>query len=254
MPRSAQCAWATLRASAEFVYTILPTIVANLMRRSQPRIVEAFGQLKTVREWSEDSRYFVDRRCLYNRLRLGWSMEDAITTPKCETRYEAFGEIRSAGEWAKDPRCLVSPRLLFTRLGQGHAREEAMTRPRATDPPLVEAFGECKRLFEWSRDPRCKIARGAVEGRISLGWTMEEALTAPAGAKRSSTRKPPRPPRPKRVFRFFEGSGERKTLVDWVRDPRCAVKSTQALGYRLKAGWPFERALTQVDRFEAKVL
>lgn len=39
--------------------------------------------------------------------------------------------------------------------------------------------------------------------------------------------------------------GETKTVSEWTRDPRCAIKCKQTLRDRLKAGWDDERAITE---------
>lgn len=39
--------------------------------------------------------------------------------------------------------------------------------------------------------------------------------------------------------------GETKLMIDWLNDPRCAVKRYGTLAYRVRVGWPHEKALTK---------
>jgi hypothetical protein len=49
--------------------------------------LEAFGERKTVTEWSEDSRCMVTGHALKRRIVLGWSPENAITYPAIKVPY-----------------------------------------------------------------------------------------------------------------------------------------------------------------------
>ncbi len=127
----------------------------------------------------------------------------------------------------------------------GTPMEEALTRPVHRSPPkLVEAFGKRLPNFEWVKDPACSVNWSTLDSRLKLGWPPEEAISTPVGALPPSRQKPKRPERPKRDPVTYECFGEHKTLSDWVRDPRSAVASRQAVLYRLKAGVPFLDALT----------
>lgn len=44
--------------------------------------------------------------------------------------------------------------------------------------------------------------------------------------------------------KIVEGWGEKKTLQEWVEDPRAICKIPRILRSRLKGGWTLERALT----------
>lgn len=54
----------------------------NILNSSHARMVTAFGETKPMVKWSEDSRCVVSNEVLRGRLRLGWSAERAMTTPK----------------------------------------------------------------------------------------------------------------------------------------------------------------------------
>jgi hypothetical protein len=48
----------------------------------QSRWMTAFGETKLIADWARDPRCVVSRRRLYKRIEDGWSVEEAITTPK----------------------------------------------------------------------------------------------------------------------------------------------------------------------------
>src|SRR5580658_8303573 len=145
------------------------------VRPENQRLVEAFGQSKTIREWVEDSRCSIDWNTLHLRLYQGWDAEEAITSPPYEgPRLEAFGEWKTLKQWAQDSRCIVEYPALASRLHREWNLEDALTKPlrpkakpqptgtwamRAPGPhePGQEAFGESKSLKEWASDARCAV-------------------------------------------------------------------------------------------------
>jgi hypothetical protein len=46
-----------------------------------PHLVTAFGETKSMAEWSRDPRCLVPYQVIKNRLRRGWSPETTLTTP-----------------------------------------------------------------------------------------------------------------------------------------------------------------------------
>jgi len=107
----------------------------------------------------------------------------------------------------------------------------------------LEIEGERKTLHEWSKDPRCEIGYKRLRTRLKSGnyrirgrHRFDPAiLRAPSPRKREE--RPLTKPR-----RFYEYEGDRMTLAEWARDPRCGVARTTLI-HRMKKGWPFERAL-----------
>lgn len=57
------------------------TCKVNCRNKTNNRLVEAYGEIKCLAEWEEDSRCVVSARALKDRLRLGWSPEKAMQTP-----------------------------------------------------------------------------------------------------------------------------------------------------------------------------
>lgn len=56
----------------------------NQRNKRTSRLVQAFGETKTLKDWSEDPRCVVSYRTLFSRYKLDWDMEDAITKPLSE--------------------------------------------------------------------------------------------------------------------------------------------------------------------------
>lgn len=44
--------------------------------------IEAFGESKILKEWSEDERCTVTYNTLFQRIKAGWNPEEALSTPK----------------------------------------------------------------------------------------------------------------------------------------------------------------------------
>ncbi len=146
----------------------------------------AWGETKTVAEWSRDPRCVVRQVTLYSRLRTKikiWSHEAALSTPADERfvseahivqakLYEAFGESKTIEDWAKDPRCTVRQTTLASQISKGVPLEVALGVP----PKLREAFGERKTIAEWAKDPRCEVTYANLRARVHRGTPLELAL------------------------------------------------------------------------------
>jgi hypothetical protein len=61
------------------------TLVQNNNRRANTRVL-AFGETKTLAEWSRDVRCVVTYPCLVQRITRGWELEKAITVPAGQNR------------------------------------------------------------------------------------------------------------------------------------------------------------------------
>lgn len=194
------------------------------------RRVAAFGETKTVAEWAGDPRARVwaeailgrlddgmpaeeaigrpperpeGRKTLGYRLRAGWGLEEALTTPERGkppvlvqgTFLEAFGERKNVRQWSLDERCVVGLGTLAGRLERGWDLERAMTtsplgadyskgvsRPKGPRWSL-EAFGESRLVAEWARDARCAVGLSMLQARLKAGWSAEEAIATPSGGK-----------------------------------------------------------------------
>ena len=99
----------------------------NNFRRN--RNITAFGETKTMKQWSEDIRCQTTYRGLKERLNRGLDAEAAIGIKCFNKRILAFGESKTAKEWSNDPRCVISDHRLLTRIRRGWNHEKAITTP-----------------------------------------------------------------------------------------------------------------------------
>lgn len=95
------------------------------------RLLEFNGETLCASEWAE--RYGLDPSALGARLRLGWSIEAAITTPISERIIELNGERISLTKLAA--RLGLRPSCLSRRLDRGWSLEEAIATP-STRPAI----------------------------------------------------------------------------------------------------------------------
>ena len=214
--------------------------------------VTAWGETKTVLEWSRDPRCKVKTNTLYARLapkkrKKNWKPEDAISTPADpillsklkdanSKTHTAFGLTLTAQEWAKHPLCKVSYSALRERFRLAWTVEDAVSIPATRGVPenkvfrlrgkKLPGFGECKTLKEWAQDERCEITRESLREKLRAGIPLEKAL------KRHSAS-------PSKTYRAF---GFELTVSEWAKHPRCEV-THRTLLIRLKEGWPIEQAL-----------
>lgn len=217
------------------------TTPADTIHRAGPkddRIWLAFGEGKTLAQWTKDPRCAVCRGTLQRRLEEGVDPETAITSPRAMPPFKcsAFGETKRLAAWARDSRAAVSYETLYQRLEAGWDFTEALTTAPGKTPPsgagpagrrriAMEAFCESKTIAEWARDPRCLVSDALIRQRLQKGWTLEEAMTTRLDDKN-----------------LREAFGERKTLKDWAKDPRC-VATYHALVQRVHSGRPLEQAM-----------
>lgn len=154
----------------------------------------AWGEEKTLVEWSKDERCVVSYDVLRSRFSdLGWGLVKALTTPPSgpsthwgSQLYEAFGEAKTMSDWVEDARCVVARSHVTARLSKGWAFEQALstptTRERSDEP--YEAWGESKGLAEWARDRRCVVGYYTLKQRVTRNkWDLKRAMQTPARRK-----------------------------------------------------------------------
>jgi len=103
------------------------------MRARVPLTLSAFGDRKTLLEWTQDPRCGVSMRELRTRIERGWNAEEALSTvsstrpTRARNLVSAFGEEKSVADWARDPRASVSALTIAARVHRGWDHEEAIT-------------------------------------------------------------------------------------------------------------------------------
>jgi DNA-binding GntR family transcriptional regulator len=89
-------------------------LLAPSERRKPGRMkLEAFGESRTLAEWSRHRRCRVDLKVLYSRYEKGWDLEKALVTPKSFTRVHppkpwGSGETTLKGAYASARRIILS--------------------------------------------------------------------------------------------------------------------------------------------------
>lgn len=220
----------------------IATPVAKL--EDGPPKIFAFGERKTLREWADDYRAQTSYDNLRERLKAGWSPEEAIATParaRVLRRIEAFGETKSSVAWAADERAAAPDWTIRARIDAGWDAEEAITTPPLEGRPrLVTAFGETKDARAWERDPRCEVGYDDLWARIQRGLSPETAITRPNRFTR-------------RAFRAgitgatkVSAWGETLPLNAWLGDRRCAVNGV-VLRNRIADGVDPEEAISRPE-------
>lgn len=140
--------------------------------------IEAWGERKTIGQWSSDPRCACSKGVLYDRLRKGVfsSTEEAIATePNQQVFLDAWGEVKNIAEWSRDERCLVPKSTLEYRIRKGMDPEVAMTQKQLRMEDLTKKkYGV--NLVKVAKE--VGIGRSTLQYRMSKGMTLEEAIEA----------------------------------------------------------------------------
>jgi len=223
-----------LRVTAgwEFTDAITKQTPSRYSERN-PIKYEAFGESKSIKDWTKDPRCLVSGSNIRRRVYAGWDFREAITKRGTIIKYEAFGELKSIKDWTKDPRCLVSDSTVRLRVTAGWDFREAITK-RATIIKY-EAFGELKSIKDWLLDPRCLVSESTIRLRVTAGWDFTDAITNRTREYKTPLISHPSVPR-------YAAFGVSRTLSEWARSP-LSIVARSTLRNRVGAGWSMERAL-----------
>jgi len=164
--------------------------------RKRGKLYSAFGETKSLCDWADDPRVSVSSDTISGRLKSGWEIERALSTPPMKgilpvIMLAAFGETKSVRAWARDPRISVSHETIYKRLKSGWDIEMTLSTPPMPSSffkEMLTAFGETKSLSAWGHDSRVSVSCYLIYGRLKSGWEIEKALITPSiKAKRTST-------------------------------------------------------------------
>ena len=147
------------------------------------------------------SSYGIKRSTYECRIKRGWTLEEALTTPKGENRPGTKRTSKNAKQ-AKDHLGItyksitemlscygLSLNIYNSRIKRGWTLEEALTTPKGEDRPninriyrrAIESKDHLGKTYKSITD-MCKahgISISRYVSRINKGWTIEEALTIP---------------------------------------------------------------------------
>lgn len=145
--------------------------------KSDNRYITYQGQTLTMSQWAE--RLGMSYYAIRARLRLGWEVEAALTTPiggkpSSAIKYLFENEQRTIVEIAS---AVGMPEpTLRARLGKGQTLSEAIVTQKRKNARNVTAFGETLTITEWST--KTGINANTLRSRILYkGVSPEEALT-----------------------------------------------------------------------------
>ena len=104
--------------------------------------VTAWGQTKSVAEWSRDPRCQVTRVTITRRIDAGFTPEEAIHKPSQGPRalpsrspdITAFGFTKGLSDWMRDRRCRITANTLRYRIHKGWSAEDAISTPPYQQP------------------------------------------------------------------------------------------------------------------------
>jgi|GEM_PF-6509902 len=150
-----------------------------------PTFIDAFGEYKTLRDWSQDPRCLVSLMTLEKRVKSGWPAEDALTrasdgpADRLLQKVTAFSETKSIRDWVADPRSNGNAAVIRRRISEGWEEEAAVATP--AEGPSKQArrvrLYHGKSIPEWLIDPRCTVSRFTLERNLRAHMPIEEALT-----------------------------------------------------------------------------
>ena len=182
----------------------LNTPVLSGVRREMRFRVMYKGKDYTIKELMQLPECKVGENVIRDRLKSGWSTEDAIKTPVLSLAERARIAVETArkngnfGHKAKKyiykgkpctvkelialPECELSYNALFTRLEKGWDVERAVTAKRGTRKDNVslgktyQYNGACYTIRQLAALPECNVNAPTLYARLKSGQSVEEAM------------------------------------------------------------------------------
>jgi hypothetical protein len=165
------CRWATRKEQAQ-----------NRRPSSRDTIVTFKGKTQNLSVWSKELGF--TGGVLNYRLKMGWSVTDAFTTPAGNygyvspnlKTYSLDGVTKNIRQWEKATG--VPYGTIARRIEQeGWDLRRALTTPLKTYKKTLTFRGETYHLNEWAR--RTAIPAWTITARLAQGWSLEKTLTTP---------------------------------------------------------------------------
>lgn len=133
-----------------------PKQQANNRRSS--RILEAFGRTQTLQQWADE--FDIHHTTILYRLRKGWNVERAITTPT-----NTSPRSKRAGSLANKSRAAgIDQRVVAARIHRGWDETTALSTPVKRGPTVADQARSA------GLNPK------TVYQRLADGWSMDRAL------------------------------------------------------------------------------
>ncbi|MDE4173664.1 hypothetical protein PXK01_05830 [Phaeobacter sp. PT47_59] len=190
-----------------------------------PKQITFDGVTQSITDWALD--YGITPDTITRRLRNGWPVAKAITTPV-----------------TAKPGDKLTGSYLDAALGEVKPKPKKPRQPRRRSTDLFLTFnGEERSLYDWAKLTGIKHA--TLRRRYKKGWRIEDILTLPVqtgSAKRLGYNK-----RETDIYLTYDG--EERNLSEWARVTGIPYST---LNNRIRKGWSVERALTQPVRKMSK--
>lgn len=162
------------------------------------KIISHDGKSLTIAEWASQRK--LTPEAILARIKIGWSIPDAIDTPKGKRRKRKVprqrdasklsynGESLSIKEWSE--KAGFSKDLIRGRLRMGWSIKDALTKPcnkqcKGATAKKLEHDGELLTTKEWAQ--KTGLSYGLINNRLRSGWSVARALTEPANTIRPRT-------------------------------------------------------------------
>lgn len=91
------------------------------LNRTDNTVITAWGETKTLKEWTQDSRCAVHRITIMQRIRNGLDPEFAISFPPTLNKIliSVHGETKTVKDWSRDPRSIYTYKHLLKKIKNG---------------------------------------------------------------------------------------------------------------------------------------
>lgn len=218
------CRWATREVQAN--------------NTSRNVFITAFGETKTVAQWTRDERCKTNAFNINYRLSKGYTPEEAITTETRGCKKNKVVQYKkrvskniNINGMANHPLCSCWYGMKSRCYDENNLSYKNYGGRGIT---VCEDWKyDFKSFYDWCM--ATNYSPGLSLERINNDGNYEPGNCTWIPKNRQSSNK--------RNSHFVEAFGEIKTLADWMRDERCKSPSTVTIVNRIKAGWTNEKAI-----------
>lgn len=132
----------------------------------------------TIAEWSKETglNFFT----INNRIKRGWSIERALTTPAFEgRRIEHDGRTQNVSAWSRETGIAIA--TLLKRLDAGWTTERALTTPlcsrgrkKISQPAELRAYRDMERMMIGFEHDLKRALATLIEAHMAMGKALEQ--------------------------------------------------------------------------------
>lgn len=211
--------------------------------RSTTVKIEWNGKKQSKAQWSKELG--LGKGCLDRRLSLGWSIEEALSTPsdnqgkviRVHDVYTYKGQSKTLKQWSDEIK--VPYETFASRIAKGWTIEDAIERPYKKKT-LISWNGKHMTLAQICKQNGINV--GSMKFRLKKGMSILDAIEDYREYKNKviHNKNTPKVKKIREDLIYIEHDGERKNLTEW--SAITGIKR-QTLRKRLLDGLPSERVL-----------